>query len=138
MHGGGDLGDVDADYGSGAGGAADVEIEIGTVEDAETFADIAEANSFYIDVGHFFFGDANTIVFNFQEQATVTVCGAKLDFSAFEFGGETMLQTIFDNGLQQHTGNERFQSVFVEIFDDVEVIAAEAGDFDVEIVVNED
>src|SRR6202040_3063073 len=46
-------------------------------------------------------------------------------------------EAIFDDGLQKHAGNEGFESVFVEFFDDFEIVAAEAGYFDVEIVVNE-
>src|ERR1700688_1876476 len=48
-----------------------------------------------------------------------------------------MLEAIFDDGLQEHAGNEGFESVFVELLDDFEIVAAEPGYFDVEIVVNE-
>ena len=48
-----------------------------------------------------------------------------------------MLEAIFDHGLQEHAGDKGFECFFVDMFDDVEIVAAEAGDFDIEIVVDE-
>jgi len=120
-----------------AGAAFDLQLKIGAVEDAEAFADVAEADAFDVDVGHFFFGDADTVVLDFDVQAAFDINRAQLDFAAVEFGREAVFQTVFDDGLQQHAGDEGFESFFVDLFDDVEVVAAEAGDFDVEIVVDE-
>jgi len=39
--------------------------------------------------------------------------------------------------LKKHARNESFESVFVELLDDFKIVAAEAGDFDVEVVVDE-
>ena len=88
-------------------------------------------------MGHFFFGDADAVVFDFDMQAAIAVGGAQLDLAAFDFGGQAVLETIFDDGLQEHAGNKGFESVFVEFLDDFEIIATEAGDFDVEIIVDE-
>jgi len=112
-------------------------MEVGAVEDAEPFADVAQANSFYIDVGHFFFGDADAVIFDFNVQAAITIGGAELDFSPVEFWREAVLEAIFDDGLEEHAGDKGFESFFVDLLDDVEVVAAEAGDFDIEIVVDE-
>src|SRR5580692_5471122 len=48
-----------------------------------------------------------------------------------------MLKAIFDDGLKKHAGDEGFNSFFVDLFDDIQVVAAEPGDFNVEIVVDE-
>jgi len=48
-----------------------------------------------------------------------------------------VLEAIFDHGLQEHAGNEGFESFVVDVFDDVEIVAAEPGNFDIEIVVDE-
>jgi hypothetical protein len=60
-----------------------------------------------------------------------------LNFSAVELGREAVFQAIFDDGLEKHAGDEGFEGVFVDFLDDIEVVAAEAGDFDIEIVVDE-
>ena len=112
-------------------------MEIGAVEDAEALADVAEADAFDVDVGHFLFGDADAVVFDFDVQAAVAIGGAKLDFSAVEFGSEAVFEAIFDDGLQKHAGDEGFERFIVDVLDDVEVVAAEAGDLDIEIVVDE-
>ena len=48
-----------------------------------------------------------------------------------------MFQAIFHNRLQQHAGHERFHRRIVNVLHDFQVFAAEAGHFDVQIVVNE-
>ncbi len=53
--------------------AVDVQAEIGAIEDAEALADVAQADAFYIDVGHFLFRDANAIVFNFHVEAAISI-----------------------------------------------------------------
>src|ERR1700730_9073086 len=112
-------------------------MEVGAVEGAAAFADVAEANSLYVDVRQFFFGDAYAVVFDFNVQPAVAIGGAQLDFAAFDFGCESVLEAIFDDGLEKHAGDESFERVFLELLDDLEVVAAEAGDFDVQIVIDE-
>src|SRR5271165_14042 len=77
-------------------------MKVGAVEDAESFADIAEADAFDVDLGHFFFGDADAVVFDFDVQAAVAIGGAELDFAAVEFWSEAVFQTVFDDGLEKH------------------------------------
>ena len=48
-----------------------------------------------------------------------------------------MLDGIFDHGLQQHAGDEGFESVVVHFLEELKLVAAEADDFDVEIIVDE-
>ena len=137
MHGRDQFWNVDFDEGALAGAAFDLEVEVGAVEDAEAFADVAEADAFDVDVRHFFFGDADAVVFDFDMEAAVAIGGAELDFAAVEFWREAVLEAIFDHGLQKHAGDKGFESFFVDVLDDVEVVAAEAGDLDIEIVVDE-
>src|ERR1700732_1212796 len=80
VHGRDEFGDVDADGGAVAGAAFDFQVEVGAVQNFEAFADVAEADALDVDVGHFFFGDADAIVFNFDAQAAGTVGGARLGF----------------------------------------------------------
>ena len=80
------MGDVDADDSSLPWFTFNIEVEVGTVEDAEAFADVAEADTFDVDVGHFFFGDADSVVFDLDVQAAIVIGGAQLDFAAVEFG----------------------------------------------------
>ena len=87
-------------------------------------------------MGHFFFGDAHAIVGNFDLQAAVFAGGTQEDAAAFKFWREAMLQAVFYHGLQQHAGDEGFEGHFVDFFDDVQIVVAEASDFDVEIVVD--
>ncbi len=112
-------------------------MEVGAIKDAEALADVAEADAFDVDVWHFFFGDAHAVVFDFDVQAAVAICGAELDFAAIEFWREAVFQTVFDDWLKKHAGDEGFKGFFVDLFDDVEVVLAEACDFDIEIVVDE-
>jgi len=86
LHGRDQFWNVDFDERALAGAAFDLEVEIGAVEDAEALADVAEADAFDVDVRHFFFRDADPVVFDFDVEAAVAIGGAELDFSAVEFG----------------------------------------------------
>ncbi len=136
MEGGDQFGDIDFDEGALAGAAFDLEMEIGAIEDAEALADVAEADAFDVHVGHFFFGDADAVVFYFDVQAAAAIGGAELNFAAVELGSEAVFETILYDGLEKHAGDEGFEGFVVNLLDDVEVVAAEAGDFDIEIVVD--
>ena len=48
-----------------------------------------------------------------------------------------MLDGILHNRLQHHAGNNHVQSLWIEIFDDPQLLCAESRDFDIEIVVDE-
>src|SRR5580704_6801007 len=137
LHSGDQFWNVNFDERALAGAALDLQMKVGAVEDAEAFADVAQADALDIDVRHFFFGDTHAVVFDFYAQAAVAICGAQLDFSAVELGREAVFQAIFDDGLEKHAGNEGFEGFFVNLLDNIEVVAAEAGHFDIEIVVDE-
>jgi hypothetical protein len=134
---GDELGDVDFDFGALTFVARDVEVEIGAVENAQALADVAEADPFDVDVGHFFFGDANPVVFDLDVQAAIAVRRSHKDAAAFDLWSQAVFEAVFDDGLEQHAGDEGLERVFADFFHDVEVVFAEAGDFDVEVVVDE-
>ena len=62
---------------------------------------------------------------------------AQMNLSAFEARREPVLDGIFDDRLQQHAGNESFERLLVDFLEDLQLVAAEANHFDVEIVVDE-
>ncbi len=130
------LGDVDFDFGTLAFVARDVQVEVRAVEHAEALADVAEANAFDVNVWHFFFGDTDAVIFDFDVQPAIAVDGSNENATPFELRRQAVFETVFDNGLQEHARDKRFQRVFADFLDDVEVVFAEAGDFDVEIVVD--
>ncbi len=47
-----------------------------------------------------------------------------------------MLDGIFDHWLQQHAGHKSIEGLFVDFFEDLQFVAAEADDFDVQIIVD--
>ena len=48
-----------------------------------------------------------------------------------------MFQGVFDDGLQEHAGNECLERVFLDLLMNLKIVAAEPGDLDVEIVIDE-
>src|SRR5580692_2032801 len=133
LHGGDQFWNVNLDEGALAGAALDLQMKVGAVEDTEAFADVAQADALDVDVRHFFFGDTHAVVFDLDAQSAVAICGAQLNFSAVELGREAVFQAIFYDGLEKHAGDEGFEGVFVDLLNNVEVVTAEAGDFDIEI-----
>jgi hypothetical protein len=99
--------------------AGDVEVEIGAVEDAKPLADVAETNAFDVHVGHFFLGDPDAIVFDFDVQAAVAIGGSDKDAAAFEFRSEAVFEAVFDDRLKEHAGDEGLERVFADFLDDV-------------------
>ena len=117
--------------------AADVHFKLVAVEEAEAFVHVADADSAAVNFGEALGGDAQAVVFDFDEQAAFEVAGAEMDFTAFEARGETVLDGIFDHGLEQHAGDESFESLVVNFLEDLKFVAAETDNFDVEIIVDE-
>src|SRR5580704_10038200 len=117
--------------------AADVHFKLVAVEQAEAFVNIADADSAAVNFSEALGGDAQAVVFDFNEQAALDATGAEVDFAAFEARGETVLDGIFDHGLKQHARDKSFESLVVNFLEDLKLVAAEANDFDVEIIVDE-
>ena len=112
-------------------------MKIRSIENAQPLAHIAQPNPFHIHVRKLFFRNPYAVVFNLDAQAAIAADGAQFDFSAADFRRKPVLQAIFDNRLEQHAGHERFQRGFVDLFHNFQVFAAEAGHFDVQVVVDE-
>ncbi len=98
---------------------------------------VANADSLHVNLRHAHFGDSHAIIFNFNLHAAVVQSGANANVSAFEFSGKAVLQRIFHDGLQHHAGNEGVEGALVNFLKYLKIFAAEADDFDVEIVVDE-
>src|SRR5712664_3135165 len=137
LHGGHKSGYVNADHRAFAGPALDLQIEIGSVEHVQPLAHVAQSDAFDIHVRHLLFGNAHAVVFNFNMQPAVTRCRSQLNFSAAELGRKTVFQTILHNRLEEHAGDKGLEGLFAELLDDFEIVAAEAGHFDVQIIVDE-
>src|SRR5262245_11660924 len=135
--GGGELRDFDADQSSLPRAAFDLQAELGAIENAKTLPDVAEADTFYVDVRHALLGDADAVVFDFDLQAAAALLCVQADAAAFDLGREAVLEAVLHHRLQQHARNERLQRLVVDFLDDLEVVLAEAGHLDVQIVVDE-
>ena len=60
-----------------------------------------------------------------------------MNLAAFESRREAVLDGIFDNGLQQHAGDKGIQRVFVDFLENLQFVGAEAGHFDIQVIVDE-
>jgi hypothetical protein len=135
--GGDEFGDFDVDLGALTFLAADVHFELIAVEQAEAFVDVADADAAAVNFGEALGGDAHSIVFNFDQQAAIDAARANMDLASLQTRGEAVLDGVFDHGLKQHAGNESLESVFVNFLENLQLVAAEADYFDVEIIVDE-
>ena len=116
--------------------ATDVHFKLVAVEQAEAFVNVADADPAAVNFSEALGRDAQAVVFDFNEQAAIEMAGAEMDFAAFEARGETVLDGIFYHGLKQHAGDKSFESLVVNFLEDLKLVAAEADDFDVEVVVD--
>ena len=48
-----------------------------------------------------------------------------------------MLDRVFNHGLQQHAGDKGVERLFVDLLEDLQLVAAEADHFDIEVIVDE-
>ena len=59
-----------------------------------------------------------------------------MNLASFQAGRKTVLDGVFNHGLKQHAGNESLESVLFNFLENLKLVAAEADDFDVEIIVD--
>src|SRR5579862_9038129 len=130
------LRDLNADPGSLSLAAGDIHAEIRAVKNTQAFVNIADADSVLEHLGHPFLGNSHAVIFDRDDQSAVQGFGADGELAAAEFGGEAVLQRIFDNRLQKHARNEGVESVLVNLRVNHKVVAAEPRDFNIEIVVD--
>jgi hypothetical protein len=135
--GGSEFGDFDVNLGALTLLAADVHFELIAVEQAQAFVDVADADSSSVNFREALGGDAHSVIFNFDKQAAIHAASANVDFSSLQARGEAVLDRVFDHGLKQHAGNESLQSVLVNFLENLQLVAAEADHFDVEVIVDE-
>ena len=60
-----------------------------------------------------------------------------MDLAALDLRRQPMLEAVLHDRLQQHAGNEDLQGLGADLLHDIEVVAAKARHFDVQIIVNE-
>src|SRR5581483_823123 len=65
----------------------------------------------------------------------VEAAAAQVNRAGFNLRGETMLHRVFHQRLQDHAWYQQVERYRVEFLYDFQLVMAEAGDFDVEIVV---
>ena len=80
---------------------------------------------------------SNPIVFDLNNDGFRAPAAAEINASAFDLRGQPVFDRIFHQRLEKHGGHQHLQRFRLEFFDDTKLVAAEAHDFDVEIVVNE-
>src|SRR5262249_4440238 len=117
--------------------AADVHFELITVEEAEALVDVRDADAAAVNLGESIGRNAETVVGNFDEEAAVAAMGADVNLSAFETRGGTMVDGVFDHRLEQHGGDKGVESFGFDLLEDLQLVAAETDDFDIEVVVDE-
>ncbi len=105
------LGNFDADARALAFAAGNIHSEIVAVEHAQALVHVADADSILKHLRHALGRNPDAVVFDFNDQAAVLRRVRMVDLAAVEFGGQSMLQRIFDDGLQQHAGNEGIERV---------------------------
>ena len=79
--------------------------------------------------------DADAVVFDFDDEPAVLEAAAQGDGATGDARLESMLDAVFDERLEQHTGHGNFECGRIDFFGDGEFFSAEAGDFDAEIVL---
>ena len=47
-----------------------------------------------------------------------------------------MLQGVFDDRLQEHAGHKRVQGILIYVLENLQIVAAKAGYFDIQIIVD--
>src|SRR5262249_47551763 len=76
-------------------------------------------------------------VFHFDGDVVFCDVTAQIDATAVNLRRESVFDRILNQRLQQHAGNHDVERCRIKLFYDTELVAAEANNFDVEIVVDE-
>src|SRR5690242_8860451 len=80
---------------------------------------------------------SDAIIFNLYRQQPVMKPAAQVNGSAVDLRGESVLDGVLDQRLQEHAGDDGIERRFVEILDHAQLVAPEAHNLDVEVVVDE-
>src|SRR6516162_6074131 len=127
---------VDLDPGSLPLVTVDIQVEVRAIQQAQALANVAQPDSFDIYVRHFFFRDSHAVIFDLDMQPAIAVGSPEINPTAFQFRGQPVLQAVLDNGLKQHAGDKGIERMVIDLFHDLEVVLAEAGDLNVEIIID--
>src|SRR3972149_3029206 len=121
------LGDFDADGGAQAGEAFDAQQVVLTVEHLQALVDVGDADAALVDLGDAVGGDADPVVFDFDNQAAVVAGGAQADLPAFQPRPQAVADGVLDDGLQEHAGDDNVEGFVVGLFAELELLRAAAG-----------
>ena len=80
---------------------------------------------------------ADAVVGHFDEDAIACELAAQGYGAAVDARLESVLDAVFDERLKQDAGDEDVERVGIDLLFDLQLVCAEADDFDVEIVVSE-
>src|SRR6202043_3817059 len=116
--------------------AGNIHAKIRAVKHAQAFVNVTDPDPVLKHLRHALLGNSDAVVFDGNDQAAVLRCGANGEFAAAKFGGQAVLQRVFDNRLQEHAGNEGGERVFVNLFVNHESVAPEPRDFNIQVVVD--
>src|SRR6185437_5741392 len=112
-----------------------------TIENFETFGHVGHADACSSKSGGLFQqlrgAHADSVIFHFNGEPRISNTAAQMNAAAFQFGRESVLDVISDQGLEQQAGHHNIDRFLIEILDHLQLVAAKANDFNVEIVVNE-
>src|SRR5690242_20816171 len=75
---------------------------------------------------------SDAIIFNLYRQQPVMKPAAQVNGSAVDLRGESVLDGVLDQRLQEHAGDDGIERSFVEILDHAQLVAAEAHNLDVD------
>jgi hypothetical protein len=80
-------------------------------------------------------GDADPVVFHFNDEFAVFEAAAQRDDAAGDARLEPMLDTVFDQRLEQHAGHRNFQGSRIDFPGNGQFFSAEASDLDGKVII---
>jgi len=79
--------------------------------------------------------DADAVVLDFDDEPFALHPAAQGDGAAGDTGLEAVLDAVFDERLEEHAGNGNVQRARIDFLYDAELLAAEADNFNAEVVL---
>src|SRR4029077_20512211 len=117
--------------------AADVHLELVAVDEAQPLVNVADTDSAAVHLRNALGRNAHTVVGNFDGETAIAVMSADVNLAALEPRRQAMLDRIFHHRLKEHAGNKRLERLRIDFLENLQLVAAEADHFDVQVVVNE-
>src|SRR5262249_31714004 len=80
---------------------------------------------------------SHAIILHLDGQLVVYKSAAQRNGTAIQLGREAVLDGVLDQRLEQHARNQKVKSRWLQLLDYTQLIPPEAGDLDVQIVIDE-